>query len=597
MKDKKERRHSLRAKMIGINISITLTSFILCGVLFVLSVGFLVGKYVNHDLDFLLVEISDNLNVKTTYMENVVYDLRNSEEIMSYLQGVQAVAEEPEKLQATFHKVVNISSDKNRQDSSEPMCDKTYLYTNSGENLATFYYAMIYSEINESNLEFDRVYKEFVQKKTENRSEDSYCTQKENKIYVAHTLFDDNMKDCGTVIFEMNQKAVNSVMKEMDTYTDSFWFLYDKVQVLGGQGPQNIEEELPTLKGTYQYKPYSQEIDHKSYRLYTKPLAMGLAITVGIPENQAIFVLYDSMHIYIIGIIIVLLAGLVSFVIFTYKMTKPIKEVTAKMKKVQEGDFSTKLPDYDNEEFHEISQVFNEMTEYINHLVNQVYEKQISIKEMELKFLQTQMNPHFMFNVLNTIALQARMDGHEQLFKMIHSFSQLIQAKIYRNDKEKVQIKQELEYVDYYLYLQNFRYGERLQYHIDVVDKKILDMYMPKLCIQLIVENAVVHGIEPKVEAGEVFVRIYEENQSVYIDIHDDGVGFFQEGYIALPMEWGTEDAVHNHVGINNAHHIIRLMYGEEYGITLYSDHGTGTTVRIHIPFDEKEQEEETHAV
>ena len=231
------------------------------------------------------------------------------------------------------------------------------------------------------------------------------------------------------------------------------------------------------------------------------------------------------------------------------------------------------------------------MTAYIDNLIKQVYEKQLSIKDMEMKFLQTQMNPHFMFNVLNTIALQAQLDGNQDVYRMISSFSQLIQAKIYRDKSEKVKIRQELEYVNYYLYLQNYRYGERLQYEIHVEDDRLTEYYIPKLCIQLIVENAVVHGIEPNIGKGLVSVKIYEEDGNICIDTADNGIGFEAEGEILLPLKHKDSDRNHNHVGLNNAHHIIQLMYGEHYGIRVFSTPGEGSKICIKIPFDDGKQE------
>ena len=210
---------------------------------------------------------------------------------------------------------------------------------------------------------------------------------------------------------------------------------------------------------------------------------------------------------------------------------------------------------------------------------------------MEMKFLQTQMNPHFMFNVLNTIALQAQLDGNKEVYRMISSFSQLIQAKIYRDKSEKVKIRQELEYVNYYLYLQSYRYGDRLQYEINIQKEELIEYYIPKLCMQLIVENAVVHGIEPKIENGLVKVSIYEENGCICIDTEDDGIGFETEGEILLPLETKRFDKNHNQVGLNNANHIIRLMYGEPYGIRVFSNPGKGSKICIRLPFDDGKED------
>lgn len=585
MKKTKGKRHSLRAKMIGINVSIVFTAFILCGLLFVVSVGFLVGKYVNHDLDFFLTQMSDNLSTKLSYMEDVVYSVRDSEELMQYLKT--AGGSEPasiENTQKLWEKEANISSDKNQGEKSAPIVDKCYLFDQAGNGYAAFYYALVESQIKENDLLFEKLYRE-----KQSRYE---CRRVDGRTFIIYPLLDDNMDSIGSIIYELNTKALESVMASVNDYEGAFWLLYDSEQTIDGVNYEASQEQYKTLIQENKYDPYTQTVGKESFRMYHSKMCLGLNAALGIPENQAITILYRTVKIYVIGIIVILLSGLIGFIIFTYKMTKPIKEVTMKMQKVQEGEFDTKLPDYDNQEFHEISMVFNEMTEYINHLIKEVYEKQISIKEMELKFLQTQMNPHFMFNVLNAIALQAKMDGNEKLFKMISSFTQLIQAKIYRSKEEKVQICQELEYVEYYLYLQNFRYGNRLQYEIKVQDKFILDMYIPKLCLQLIVENAVVHGIEPQVDEGKVSLQIYEKEGSVYIEIEDNGVGFPSSGEIALPIQMEESAKDHNHVGLNNAHHIIRLMYGEDYGIRIFSKSGEGTIVKIHIPFDKGDKEE-----
>lgn len=582
---KKSSRSSLRAKMIGINVTITLTSFILCGALFVLSVSLLVGKYVNNDLDFFLTEMSNNLSAKVAYMETVIYDIRDSEELMTYLENPEIQdAADTERIGKVFGKAANISHEANQGDGRIPFVDKIYLFDNQGTSYSTFYYALVDAQIQRSNQIFQQIWKG-----KEKRYE---CREIDGKTYLSYSLLDDNMDSVGTVVFELNAEVLHTFMKSVKTYENSFWLLYDAEHIITGYYGEEIEKGLNQLQGTEHYEPYNISIYGTSYRMYEQKLPMNLSAALAVPKNQALLALYDSVKIYILGIVVILLGGLLGFVLFTYKMTKPIKEVTDKMKQVQAGEFEAKLPDYDNQEFHEISMVFNEMTEYINHLVKEVYEKQLSIKEMELKFLQTQMNPHFMFNVLNTIALQARLDGNQEVFKMVSSFSQLIQAKIYRNNEDKVRICQELEYVEYYLYLQRFRYGDRLGYHIDIRDETIPNMYIPKLCMQLIVENAVVHGIEPQLGAGQVDIVMETRGGSVYIDIIDSGIGFEDEGNITLPISAKGEDKAHNHIGLNNAHHIIRLMYGEPYGIQIYSDHERGTKVTIHIPFDRGDEEE-----
>ena len=150
MKDKKTKRHSLREKMMALNLSVTLLSLIFCGVVFICSVWLIVGKYIEHDLDFFLTETNNNLNTKTEYLENIIYEIRGSEELMAYLDkaGKQELDEkDQERLQNVYTRTVNISSQKNLGNGNEPIVEKVYLFDSQDDFLFTGYYAMVESEV------------------------------------------------------------------------------------------------------------------------------------------------------------------------------------------------------------------------------------------------------------------------------------------------------------------------------------------------------------------------------------------------------------------------------------------------------------------
>lgn len=569
-------------KILGMNLSIALACFIVCGALFVMAVILLVGKYVNHDLDFFLTEVSENMEHRFQYMEDVVYAVRDSDEMMGFLEGVRE--DNPERQKYEMKKAADISNAVNQGSGNGPVVEKVYLFRPDGTFLSDFYYALVYSEITASDKMFSNIWKQSESGGDQVGFYGDYYLEND-KVYMSYPVLDNNMQKKGTLIFEVQLDAVNEIMNETDNYEDSFWMLYDGETVIAGDNYKNVQEKLPEIRVKQQTEPNVFKVGKQPYRVFTRELCMQLKVTVGIPENQALFVLYDSLKIYIAGIVIILLVGLISFVIATYKLTKPIEEVMLKLRQVRQGNFETKLPDYEDKDFYQISQVFNQMTEYINHLVNQVYEKQISIKDMELRFLQSQMNPHFMFNVLNSIALQAKLDGNEQICDLISTFTRLIQAKIYRSDTETVQLCQELEYVKYYLEIQKFRYGDKLSYSICLEEQDLQDMPIPKLCIQLIAENAVVHGLEPKTGSGRVDISVRKTDGDVQIEVCDDGVGFGFDGEISFPIKSGMKDPEHNHVGLNNVNHIIQLMYGNAYGLRIYTKRGEGTRVSIQLPF------------
>lgn len=589
MSEKKpiKKKYSLRMRMMEINVGIALISFLLCGLLFILSVSFLVKTYINNDINFFLTETAENLEKRLEYIETTVTGVRESEILMDYLENGTDESGIGQ-IQQVFQQTADINDSPNQGDEGVPVVDKIYLLRSEEEYLQVSYYALVDGEEEENIRIMKNVWSVYQESLSEGVGVDPYYYTEGETLYVACPVLDDNMEEKGTIIFNIDLRTIRQIMSQMGNYENAFWVLYTQEGRVIDTYPEGTVPEGGGWKRPAQTEPYIAKSGDVDYRIITGEMSMGLRISLGIPENHATRLLYDSIDIYVAGIVCILLAGIISFGIFTFRITKPIEEVKEKISEVEKGDFHAKLPEYASQEFSEISRGFNRMTQEIDHLVNEVYEKQILVRDMELKFLQTQMNPHFMFNVLNALALQAKIDGNDELSGKISVFSQLIRAKIYRSETEKVQIKQEMEYVRYYLEIQKFRYGDSLTYSVQV-EKSVEECYIPKLCIQLVAENAVVHGLEPKMGGGRVDITAEQREGKIQITVVDNGVGFDIDGEVSLPLKMEAGDKSHNHVGLNNADSIIKLMYGKEYGIHIYSEAGQGTRVTISIPLDKPE--------
>lgn len=589
MSEKKpiKKKYSLRMRMMEINVGIALISFLLCGLLFILSVSFLVKTYINNDINFFLTETAENLEKRLEYIETTVTGVRESEILMDYLENGTDESGIGQ-IQQVFQQTADINDSPNQGDEGVPVVDKIYLLRSEEEYLQVSYYALVDGEEEENIRIMKNVWSVYQESLSEGVGVDPYYYAEGETLYVACPVLDDNMDEKGTIIFNIDLRTIRQIMSQMGNYENAFWVLYTQEGRVIDTYPEGTVPEGGGWKRPAQTEPYIAKSGDVDYRIITGEMSMGLRISLGIPENHATRLLYDSIDIYVAGIVCILLAGIISFGIFTFRITKPIEEVKEKISEVEKGDFHAKLPEYASQEFSEISRGFNRMTQEIDHLVNEVYEKQILVRDMELKFLQTQMNPHFMFNVLNALALQAKIDGNDELSGKISVFSQLIRAKIYRSETEKVQIKQEMEYVRYYLEIQKFRYGDSLTYSVQV-EKSVEECYIPKLCIQLVAENAVVHGLEPKMGGGRVDITAEQREGKIQITVVDNGVGFDIDGEVSLPLKMEAGDKSHNHVGLNNADSIIKLMYGKEYGIHIYSEAGQGTRVTISIPLDKPE--------
>lgn len=209
-----------------------------------------------------------------------------------------------------------------------------------------------------------------------------------------------------------------------------------------------------------------------------------------------------------------------------------------------------------------------------------------SLKVSEIKSLQSQMNPHFLFNVLNTIARLALLENAFSTQEIVFSFSELLRYTLKKNSTHLVCLKDEIQYIQNYLKIQAMRLGKRLKYHIEVEDE-INNMMIPFMLLQPIVENAIHHGIEKKKEGGMIKLSIYKLNNTVVIKIKDNGVGMSKEKLRGILNEnKKDEDSRSTGIGLNNLNKRLYYYFEENYILDIHSDFKKGTTVKMQIPIN-----------
>lgn len=205
-----------------------------------------------------------------------------------------------------------------------------------------------------------------------------------------------------------------------------------------------------------------------------------------------------------------------------------------------------------------------------------------SLKEMELKALKNQINPHFLFNTLNTIEILSMMEGASQTPKIVHSLAQLFRHNLYA-DSDMVSIRQEINSVDSYLTIQKCRFGDRLRV-TNRIPPNLMELCIPVLTLQPLVENAVIHGVEPLEKKGALKLDGRVEAEDVILQVVDNGIGITAEKLVQLQQQLSRLDSEANKIGLINVQKRCRLHFGPEYGISLDSTAGKGTTVTMKVP-------------
>lgn len=268
----------------------------------------------------------------------------------------------------------------------------------------------------------------------------------------------------------------------------------------------------------------------------------------------------------------------------TREKTKIIDKVVEAFEKVQKGNLEEELCIKSYDEFEVIGKSYNLMLTSIKKLIdiNEQKIKQASLAE--IKQLESQFNPHFLFNTLEHIRYMAKLDA-DAASKMIVSLSTLLRYSI-NNGILDVTMKEDIEYTKCYLLIQQYRFGERFHYHI-YIERDVENCIVPKLIVQPIIENAIKYGFGDR---DELTVKIKASflADDLVIVIYDDGIGMQENLLNELKDMLKKEVNPSNHIGLYNVHKRIQLMYGKAYGIDIKSEVNEGTVVKIILPINKR---------
>ena len=280
-------------------------------------------------------------------------------------------------------------------------------------------------------------------------------------------------------------------------------------------------------------------------------------------------------------------AGILGAFFISSQITRRITNLSVAMDHVQEGNFSTQLSVQGNDEIAELSHHFNSMLKDLRRLMNEVVETQKEKRKRELEILQAQINPHFIYNTLDTLQWKALEYGASDLSELILSLSSFFRVSLSKG-KEMIPLREEIKHVRSYLDIQKARYEEILTYEIQV-EESLDDVFLPKILLQPLVENAIYHGIKPKLAQGKISILAQLEGEDLVLKVQDNGVGMTEEQVNQLEEAFEGKRAPVSY-GLHNVHQRIRLTYGNPYGLHVESCLQDGTTVTIRLPMEKKEK-------
>ncbi len=289
---------------------------------------------------------------------------------------------------------------------------------------------------------------------------------------------------------------------------------------------------------------------------------------------------------------IFLLSVLVSIsmiMVFSWSFGNRVNRFLKQMEKAASGDFDLEPSLGGKDEISDLYGYLGTMINDIQRLLAEIYQERIHAeqlktkqREAEFKVLASQINPHFLYNTLETIRMKARLNRQPEIEELVKMLAKILRKNI-RAGGQDVTISEELELVESYLKIQKYRFEERIQYRI-TVEETAKSLYILPLILQPLVENSIIHGLETKEGTGHILIDIRCSEETVKITVEDDGAGISPERLLEVRREVNRRNLNRPHIGVSNVHQRIRLKYGEPYGLTIESLQGKMTRILITLP-------------
>jgi two-component system sensor histidine kinase YesM len=430
-------------------------------------------------------------------------------------------------------------------------------------------------------------------------------SKKINMIPIVYTIPDPyQANDIGYVFTEMSLSAIINPIQNYLTETNSqfyfnlgdYQYRFENNTLVPNKNGYKILKDLSdhALRSDTVVQRIRNEDGEGTSIMITRPLDTdGWNVAVCLDETE---LSRNILHTFlVIALIIIVSSSFIGILLslFLYKTVNvPVKKLQERIIHISNGDFRRDTSIEWKHELGDIGKNINILSEKILLLLNQRIEDERQKKDYEYKMLQSQINPHFLYNTLNSIKWMATIQNAPGIAEMTTALSRLLKD-ISKGTSNLITIQHEISLINDYFTIQKYRYGGTMTLVYNIEDKALTSCNILKFTLQPIVENAIFHGLEPKGGVGTIEFHIYQdENTDVHIDITDNGIGMDANLISNLTeKEYKGETAFFKEIGISNVNKLLQYEFGNQYGLTIKSKLNEFSTVSILLPYTQNAQE------
>lgn len=404
----------------------------------------------------------------------------------------------------------------------------------------------------------------------------------------------------GVIVVDIEEEAITSLVENGLVQDGFFMFLDEKDEIFYHTYSDYTTEELldkiicdvRTSKNKMDQKEFVTLIsDSNMILVYQKAITTGWTLVGIIPENYLNCLLSNIIYMMIAAVVLISILAVVFSSVLAKRFTEPVIDIKKAMKRVEKGELSVQIEIKGNDEIAELAKRFNHMVIQIQKMTNSIYEKQELLRKSEFKALQAQINPHFLYNSLDSIVWLLRMERTDEAIMILQNLTVLFRIMLSKGH-EVIPIHKEIRHLESYLIIQSMRYSRKFTYSVDIPNE-YREFYTLKLILQPLVENSIYHGLSAEQTNVHIHISLKEEKDKLIFYVEDTGVGMTQEELELLrksiQVEVHKEDVQpsiekEGGYGLKNVNERIKIYFGDEYGIQVDSQKGKGTVVRVVLP-------------
>lgn len=423
---------------------------------------------------------------------------------------------------------------------------------------------------------------------------------KRNYFTIARKVVDFNTLDTyGYLLIDLEEMTLEQAYGELKDSDNT------EVMICDAQGNIISHTDKSKIGSSIKEEPYAREVladkTGHNYTIYQSEVAIystietnGWKLIKTIPTEYMYGELYRIQRYLLIGGVLYSILIILYFLFFSFRYTEPMMKMMGVIKKVEQGDLSARTEVKTSDEVGQLGHSLNNMIGEMQKLIDQLIREEQEKKEVELEALHAQINPHFLYNTLNTIKWMAKIQGNNSVSKAITALVKLLRIST-NLGRDMISLNEEIDYVKNYMVIQKLRFNKAM--HVDYhIDENCRNIMVPKLILQPIVENSIIYGMEDETKELHTRIDAYLDNDQLMIEIQDDGPGIEPEILKTIFVNDSSKSKF-SKVGLNNVNQRIKLYCGAEYGLKIETEPGRGTRVFMNLPAKPINKDTEQHEV